>query len=72
MVQDDTLSGDVTSMDLTTKKNLEDLVQVGEELLNKPVSKVNLGTGIHEPYHCTTNEEALIRYLYIPTYILTF
>nr|XP_043616293.1 patatin-like protein 2 [Erigeron canadensis] len=61
-VQDDTLSGDVASMDLATKKNLEDLVQVGEELLSKPVSKVNLGTGIYEPYHCTTNEEALIRF----------
>ncbi|KAJ0680814.1 putative galactolipase [Helianthus annuus] len=61
-VQDDTLSGDVASMDLTTRKNLEDLVQVGEELLKKPVSKVNLGTGLNEPYHCTTNEEALIRF----------
>ena len=62
MVQDDTLSGDVASMDLTSRKNLEDLVQVGEELLKKPVAKVNLGTGIYEPYHCTSNEEALIRY----------
>lgn len=64
MVQDDTLSGDVASMDLTTRKNLEELVQVGEELLKKRVSKVNLGTGICEPYHCTTNEQALIRYLH--------
>ncbi|KAK9054340.1 hypothetical protein SSX86_025418 [Deinandra increscens subsp. villosa] len=61
-VQDDTLSGDVASMDLATRKNLEDLVQVGVRLLKKPVSKVNLGTGIYEPYHCITNEQALIRF----------
>ncbi|KAI3767378.1 hypothetical protein L2E82_17475 [Cichorium intybus] len=61
-IQDDTLSGDVALMDLTTRKNLEDLVQVGEELLKKPVSKVNLGTGLYEPFHCTTNEQALIRF----------
>ena len=60
--QDDTLSGDVASMDLLSRKNLEDLVQVGEELPKKPVAKVNLETGIKEPYHCTRNEEALIRF----------
>ncbi|CAH1422115.1 unnamed protein product [Lactuca virosa] len=61
-VQDDTLSGDMALMDLTTRKNLEDLVQVGKELLKKPVSTVNLGTGIYEPFHCTTNEQALVRF----------
>ncbi|KAI7746933.1 hypothetical protein M8C21_020662 [Ambrosia artemisiifolia] len=61
-VQDDTLSGEVASLDLTTRKNLEDLAQVGEDLLKKPVSKVNLGTGLNEPYHCTTNAEALTRF----------
>ncbi|KAJ9567504.1 hypothetical protein OSB04_003470 [Centaurea solstitialis] len=61
-VQDDTLSGDLASMDLTTEKNLEDLVNVGVQLLKKPVSKVNLGTGIYEPYRCTSNKEALIRF----------
>nr|GEW88711.1 patatin-like protein 2 [Tanacetum cinerariifolium] len=60
-----TLSGDVATMDLSSRKNLEDLVQVGEELLKKPVAKVNLGTGIYEPYHCTSNEEALIRFVKI-------
>lgn len=50
-------------MDLTTRKNLEDLVQVGKELLKKPVSTVNLGTGIYEPFHCATNEQALVRYV---------
>lgn len=64
-IQDDTLSGDVASMDLATKENLENLVKVGEELLKKPVTKVNLGTGICEPYYQTTNEMALKKFAQI-------
>ncbi|KAI3807234.1 hypothetical protein L1987_23159 [Smallanthus sonchifolius] len=58
-IQEDTLSGDLATMDLATKENLENLVKVGEELLKKPVSRVNLDTGLCEPYHHTTNEMAL-------------
>ncbi|KAI3807235.1 hypothetical protein L1987_23160 [Smallanthus sonchifolius] len=58
-IQDDTLSGDLATMDLATKENLENLVKFSEELLKKPVSKVNLCTGLCEPYHHTTNEMAL-------------
>lgn len=58
-MQDDTLSGDLASMDLSTEENLQNLVNVGEKLLKKPVTRVNLGTGICEPYHHTTNEMAL-------------
>ncbi|KAL8225805.1 hypothetical protein R6Q57_018362 [Mikania cordata] len=61
-IQDDTLSGDLASMDLATPKHLENLVKVGEDLLKKPVSRVNLGTGIFEPYHHTTNEMALKKF----------
>ncbi|CAH1439189.1 unnamed protein product [Lactuca virosa] len=61
-IQDDTLSGDLTSMDLATHENLENLVKVGQELLKKQVTKVNFGTGISEPYHHTTNEMALIKF----------
>ncbi|KAL7617294.1 hypothetical protein Lser_V15G00778 [Lactuca serriola] len=61
-IQDDTLSGDLTSMDLATHENLENLVKVGQELLKKQVTKVNFGTGICEPYHHTTNEMALIKF----------
>ncbi|KAM0007945.1 putative patatin-like phospholipase domain, Acyl transferase/acyl hydrolase/lysophospholipase [Helianthus debilis subsp. tardiflorus] len=61
-IQDDTLSGDLASMDLATKENLENLVKVGEELLKKPVTRVNLGTGLYEPYHHTTNEMALKKF----------
>ncbi|KAJ4701791.1 Patatin [Melia azedarach] len=63
-IQDDTLSGIVSSVDIATEKNLEDLAKVGEGLLKKPVSRVNLETGVFEP--CSkaneTNEEALIRF----------
>ncbi|KAI3684756.1 hypothetical protein L6452_33982 [Arctium lappa] len=61
-IQDDTLSGDLASMDLTTEENLESLVKVGEELMKKSVTRVNLGTGICEPYHHTTNEMALKKF----------
>lgn len=65
MFQNDTLSGDLTSMDLATQENLENLVKVGNELLKKPVTRVNFSTGICEPYHHTTNEMALKKYIYI-------
>ncbi|XP_071742667.1 patatin-like protein 2 [Rutidosis leptorrhynchoides] len=61
-IQDDTLSGDLTAMDLATEENMENLVKVGENLLKKPVTRVNLGTGICEPYHPTTNEMALKKF----------
>ncbi|KAI3684754.1 hypothetical protein L6452_33980 [Arctium lappa] len=61
-IQDDTLSGDLASMDLAAEVNLKNLVKVGEELLKKPVTRVNLDTGICEPYHDTTNEMALKKF----------
>ncbi|KAG8632591.1 patatin-like protein 2 [Manihot esculenta] len=61
-IQDDTLSRTVSSVDVATKKNLDDLVKVGEGLLKKPVSRVNLETGVFEPFGKETNEEALIRF----------
>ncbi|KAI7736450.1 hypothetical protein M8C21_011845 [Ambrosia artemisiifolia] len=61
-IQDDTLRGDVAMLDLATDENLENLVEVGEKLLKKQVSRVNLGTGIYEPYHNTTNEMALKKF----------
>lgn len=61
--QDDALSGILASVDTSTKENLENLVKVGEMLLKKPVSRVNLETGHVEPVSEGegTNEEALIR-----------
>ncbi|KAA8528557.1 hypothetical protein F0562_035912 [Nyssa sinensis] len=61
-IQDDKLNGIVSSVDVATQNNLENLVKVGEELLKKPVSRVNLDTGIVEPSEQETNEEAIRRF----------
>ncbi|KAJ4701790.1 Patatin [Melia azedarach] len=60
-IQDDTLVGNESSVDIATKKNLENLVRIGEKLLKKPVAKVNFETGLCEPSNQGTNEEALTR-----------
>ncbi|XP_004291128.1 PREDICTED: patatin group A-3-like [Fragaria vesca subsp. vesca] len=60
-IQDDTLEKTVCSVDIATHENLNNLVKVGEELLKKPVSRVNMETGMFEPAHQSTNEEALVR-----------
>ncbi|GKV04671.1 hypothetical protein SLEP1_g16797 [Rubroshorea leprosula] len=61
-IQDDTLTGPLASVDVATEKNLEDLVKVGEELLKRPVSRVNLDNGQVEAVSSKeTNAEALIR-----------
>ncbi|KAL4649705.1 hypothetical protein ACB092_01G034400 [Castanea dentata] len=61
-IQDDTLKGEVSSVDISTKENMENLAKVAEGLLKKPVSRVNLETGNLEPSKHETNEEALIRF----------
>jgi hypothetical protein len=50
---------------VATKENLEDLMKVGESLLKKPVSRVNLETGRVEPTKEGTNEQALVRLIHI-------
>jgi hypothetical protein len=64
-MQDDTLTGTLSSVDVATKENLENLVKVGEKLLEKPISRVNLATGVFEPINKMTNEEALTKYIYL-------
>ncbi|KAF8393902.1 hypothetical protein HHK36_020102 [Tetracentron sinense] len=61
-IQDDGLTGTLASIDTTTKKNMKELEEVGKKLLKKPVSRVNLDTGVHEPCGRGTNEEALKRF----------
>ncbi|KAL6526170.1 hypothetical protein OROMI_029810 [Orobanche minor] len=62
-IQDDTLSGDASSLDVSTIKNMQTLVEIGNSLLKKPVSRVNLETGRPEPIQGEgTNEEALTRF----------
>ncbi|KAJ9166202.1 hypothetical protein P3X46_020984 [Hevea brasiliensis] len=58
-IQDDTLTGNLSSVDIATEENLKNLVKVGEELLKKRVARVNLDTGAFEPAYKATNEEAL-------------
>jgi hypothetical protein len=57
------LTGTVASVDVSTKQNLDKLVFIGERLLKKPVSRVNMETGLSEPIpNGGTNEEALKKY----------
>ncbi|XP_041001116.1 patatin-like protein 3 [Juglans microcarpa x Juglans regia] len=59
-IQDDNLTGDASSLDLATSENMQRLVEIGKELLRKPVSRVNLDTGRFEEIKDEdTNEEAL-------------
>ena len=61
--QDDTLTGDAASLDIATKENMERLVQIGNELLKRPLSRVNLETGrFDEVVGEGTNEAALIHF----------
>ncbi|KAM5569823.1 hypothetical protein ABKV19_017036 [Rosa sericea] len=61
-IQDGQLSTDLNSMDNATPENLKKLVKVGEALLKKQASKLNIATGLHEPdERHITNEEALRR-----------
>ncbi|KAK1392479.1 Patatin [Heracleum sosnowskyi] len=62
-IQEDTLTGIDSSLDISTEENLEKLVRIGEKLLKKPVSRINLENGVHEPVEDgVTNEEALKRF----------
>ncbi|KAL3813595.1 hypothetical protein ACJIZ3_014863 [Penstemon smallii] len=62
-IQEDALSGDASSLDISTTKNMQTLIQIGDSLLKKPVSRVNLETGRPEPVQGEgTNEEALARF----------
>ncbi|XP_030961196.1 patatin-like protein 3 [Quercus lobata] len=59
-IQDDTLTGDAASVDIATPENLQKLVEIGEALLKKSVSRVNLDTGRFEKIEGEgTNEEGL-------------
>ncbi|OIT02996.1 PREDICTED: patatin-like protein 2 [Nicotiana attenuata] len=63
-IQDDNLTGDAANMDVATKENMETLVKIGNDLLKKPVSRVNVETGRYEAVHGEgTNEEAIIRFV---------
>ncbi|WVZ92480.1 hypothetical protein U9M48_038542 [Paspalum notatum var. saurae] len=62
-IQEDELTGKTSSVDVSTKQNLNRLVSIGKALLKKPVCKVNVETGRNEPDGKRgTNEEELTRF----------
>ncbi|KAG0523978.1 hypothetical protein BDA96_07G170100 [Sorghum bicolor] len=62
-IQDDELTGETSSVDVSTMENLNRLVDVGKGLLKKPACKVNIETGKNEPdVKRGTNEDELIRF----------
>ncbi|CAH9091451.1 unnamed protein product [Cuscuta europaea] len=62
-IQEDRLNGTESSVDVATKENLERLVEIGEKLLKKPVSRINMVSGYTEPIsNAGTNEDALKRF----------
>ncbi|KAK9109748.1 hypothetical protein Sjap_017808 [Stephania japonica] len=61
-IQDDTLTGTTLQMDNATDENMQQLLQIGNDLLKKPVSRVNLLTGQYENCGEGTNEQALAHF----------
>ncbi|VFQ75288.1 unnamed protein product [Cuscuta campestris] len=62
-IQDETLCGALSAVDMATKENMERLVRVGENLLRKPVCKLDRVTGEYKPVHNGgTNMEALKKF----------
>ncbi|KAJ0041551.1 hypothetical protein Pint_28076 [Pistacia integerrima] len=58
--KDATLTGDTSSTDKATKKNMQELVKIGDRLLKKPVSRMNLDSGILEPVDNGGNNEQVL------------
>uniref|UniRef100_A0A453R4R0 Patatin n=1 Tax=Aegilops tauschii subsp. strangulata TaxID=200361 RepID=A0A453R4R0_AEGTS len=62
-IQDDSLTGHTSSVDISTKANMEALIGIGNMLLKKKVARVNIDTGVYEPVDDEgTNEEALAHF----------
>ncbi|XP_037469539.1 patatin-like protein 1 [Triticum dicoccoides] len=62
-IEDDSLTGHTSSVDISTKANMEALIGIGNMLLKKKVARVNIDTGVYEPVDDEgTNEEALAHF----------
>ncbi|KAI4389554.1 hypothetical protein MLD38_001769 [Melastoma candidum] len=61
-IQDDMLTGSLSSVDFATESNLDNLVKTGEALLKKPVMRMNMKTSVSQPSTHETNEDALKRF----------
>ncbi|KAI3898007.1 hypothetical protein MKX03_027542 [Papaver bracteatum] len=63
-IETDDLVGNTASLDISTKKNMQKLIQIGQDLLKKTMCRVNLENGISEEVEgACTNQEALIRFV---------
>ncbi|KAL2240319.1 patatin-like protein 2 [Sesamum indicum] len=62
-IEEDMLSGEAASVDISTTQNMQRLANIGKLLLKKQVCRVNLDTGRQEPVKGVgTNEQALARF----------
>lgn len=62
-IKEDNLAGDTSSVDISTTKNMQTLMQIGQDLLKKPISTMDLETGKSKTINGSgTNEEALARF----------
>ncbi|MFS7967265.1 putative galactolipase [Helianthus anomalus] len=61
-IQENALERTLSSLDISTKENLDYLSDVGKQLLEKQVSTVNLETGDFVPYKEETNGQMLIEF----------
>ena len=65
------MTGDLASVDIATSENLNNLVKVGEGLLDDPVSRVNSDSGVVEPIpDGGTNRDALKKYYQVTILLL--
>lgn len=54
----------MASVDISTKKNMDNLVDKGQKLLTRTVARINPDTGFFEPVeNGGSNAEALQRYI---------
>ena len=57
------MTGEASTADIATEENLQKLMEIGNELLKKRVSKLNFETGLLEEVEGGhTNEEALAKF----------
>ncbi|KAK8663901.1 hypothetical protein V6N13_083706 [Hibiscus sabdariffa] len=59
-IQENGLTGNAAKSDIATEENMKNLIDIGEKLLKKPMSRINWETGRYEEVEGdVTNEEAL-------------
>ncbi|KAJ1255692.1 hypothetical protein BS78_K170700 [Paspalum vaginatum] len=58
-IQDNNLRGDAAALDVATPENMDNLIGIGNRMLEQRVSRVNVETGKYEEVEERTNAEAL-------------